>query len=574
MKILKMYLLIKRYEEMRLITFSRSAVSALLLTLFFNSSVNSQTSEEYLTVAKKTAHWISSLEIADPVSGGISWKFREGSIGGGGASYCSGAAGIGTFFLKLYKVTGESQYLTKAKKTGYYISSSQIASTITATEWFYGAAGAGIYFIDLYNETRDQTFLQNAKYYGEYLFENKQHYKEGYYWKYFTSNINKYTGIAHGNAGIGLFLVRLYELTGQSVYLNAAEKAFTWMTYYTVTYSDNSLGWKRLTTDNSAYHLWCGGSTGIIFFLKKMYEITGKSIYREYLENTANGLIRHAVNMDNGHAWHYSSSTSTSIKNGLPIIYCHGASSVSHALYEMYSVTQNTEYLYYARSGAKWVMNNKIKLKTDAYYWRHFYDYDRVDTGLFTGIASVGHGFLECYEFDKKQEYVEHAIYAANCLIEIAKHPTGDQICWQVLYRGHKDSEDWYYKPGWYSGAAGIGIFFLELYEVLNNQGTSVQPEEKISESYKMLSSYPNPFNSSCTILFNLHESCEITIKIFSVSGKKIRTLTENTAFSIGWNQITWNAFDDSNLPAASGVYIVSLISDEYSASQKIILLK
>lgn len=79
---------------------------------------------------------------------------------------------------------------------------------------------------------------------------------------------------------------------------------------------------------------------------------------------------------------------------------------------------------------------------------------------------------------------------------------------------------------------------------------------------------YPNPFNPSTTIEFELQKAGNIKINIYNIKGQKIRTLT-NDFFSTGKHQLTWNPI---NQP--SGIYFYQITTDHSAVTQKMILMK
>ena len=265
---------------------TKKVVFLILLFLAINqvflSNVFSQKGNVYLSAAKKTANWLSSLEYEESNCDGLSWPYSDVELDDRTQGLCNGAAGIGLFFMKLFKTTGDSIYLQKSIKAGNYIYNESKYVYMPGPDWFSGAAGGGDYFIKLYEITNENAHLEKAEFFAEWLIENKYVFGGGYYWKHSPDFPKTYTGIAHGAAGIGMFFLNLYEYTNNYVHLEHAEKAFDWMKYYSVNIDPNSIGWKRLTDDKIENNLWCGGSTGIIFFLEKLYKVTGKQIYKDW----------------------------------------------------------------------------------------------------------------------------------------------------------------------------------------------------------------------------------------------------------------------------------------------------
>ena len=109
-------------------------------------------------------------------------------------------------------------------------------------------------------------------------------------------------------------------------------------------------------------------------------------------------------------------------------------------------------------------------------------------------------------------------------------------------------------------------IFFL----YRNPEVISVVDETPLPQNFKLYQPYPNPFNPTITIRFNIPvESLRPTsLQIFNITGRLIEELV-NGELAVGEHEIVWNA---NNHP--SGVYFVRLESGEFVENQKVVLLK
>jgi hypothetical protein len=83
-----------------------------------------------------------------------------------------------------------------------------------------------------------------------------------------------------------------------------------------------------------------------------------------------------------------------------------------------------------------------------------------------------------------------------------------------------------------------------------------------------LLHNYPNPFNLSTTIDYNVTEAGLVTLKVFDPMGREIKTLV-NKRMAAGSYSIEWDA---SGL--FPGTYICKLINGKRSVVRKMILLK
>jgi len=82
------------------------------------------------------------------------------------------------------------------------------------------------------------------------------------------------------------------------------------------------------------------------------------------------------------------------------------------------------------------------------------------------------------------------------------------------------------------------------------------------------LAAHPNPFNPSCKLSFTLPRTGHVSLKVFDVSGREVATLID-AVHPGGLREFDWNA---DGLP--SGVYLARLEAGEFSATERVILLK
>jgi hypothetical protein len=98
--------------------------------------------------------------------------------------------------------------------------------------------------------------------------------------------------------------------------------------------------------------------------------------------------------------------------------------------------------------------------------------------------------------------------------------------------------------------------------------GTS-DPIVPVAGKFELRGNYPNPFNPTTSIIFNLPADYRVTLKVFNTLGQEVSTLADNALMNRGDHTI---AFDASRLP--SGVYFYALSAGPYSAARKMVLLK
>jgi len=84
---------------------------------------------------------------------------------------------------------------------------------------------------------------------------------------------------------------------------------------------------------------------------------------------------------------------------------------------------------------------------------------------------------------------------------------------------------------------------------------------------------YPNPFNPSTQIRFAIPEQSMVTISVYDMMGRKVRTLIQGN-ISAGYHTTVWNATNDKGLPVGAGMYIYTIRAGAYHQMKKMVLLK
>ena len=92
---------------------------------------------------------------------------------------------------------------------------------------------------------------------------------------------------------------------------------------------------------------------------------------------------------------------------------------------------------------------------------------------------------------------------------------------------------------------------FINLWDVSGATGLALDDEEEVPTAFRLHGNYPNPFNPSTRVVFDLPSAAEVTVHVFDVLGRSVM-VTGPVSVSGGWNRsLEVNA---SSLP--SGVYV------------------
>ena len=147
------------------------------------------------------------------------------------------------------------------------------------------------------------------------------------------------------------------------------------------------------------------------------------------------------------------------------------------------------------------------------------------------------------------------------------------------------DNEEYVPNPvreGW-GGADGefyaINYNFMNgptVHRIGDNAVTSVEDYYNPAkvDGFGLVSNFPNPFNPTTTIEFNLQESGLVKVEVYDILGSKVATLIDNQDLSAGQKRLVWNGKNDNGVQMVSGAYIYKITSGKFSVSKKMMLLK
>jgi hypothetical protein len=97
---------------------------------------------------------------------------------------------------------------------------------------------------------------------------------------------------------------------------------------------------------------------------------------------------------------------------------------------------------------------------------------------------------------------------------------------------------------------------------------TGVNISNELPYKFNLAQNFPNPFNPSTIIRYQVPEEQRIIIKIYDALGKEIETLTDEIKHP-GYYEVIWNGKNQ-----ASGIYFYRLISEGCTITKKMLLLR
>jgi hypothetical protein len=93
-----------------------------------------------------------------------------------------------------------------------------------------------------------------------------------------------------------------------------------------------------------------------------------------------------------------------------------------------------------------------------------------------------------------------------------------------------------------------------------------------VPNQFRLDQNFPNPFNPTTAIRYQLPQATEVSIDIFDVLGKRVISLKDGVFEQAGYHIIQWDGRNNRSKPVSSGLYFLRLRSKQYIKTLKMIL--
>ena len=123
------------------------------------------------------------------------------------------------------------------------------------------------------------------------------------------------------------------------------------------------------------------------------------------------------------------------------------------------------------------------------------------------------------------------------------------------------------------SGSALESSFSTGCWTVGSSEFCETLDNEHTVYTFGLSMNYPNPFNPTTTIGYDVAVAGEVSIVIYDMVGREIKTLVSNHA-NPGSYSVVWNAKNNQGLEVSAGVYIYKMIAGDFIKVNKMMLIK
>ena len=345
----------------------------------------------------------------------------------------------------LYVGGSKTNIMVDVNGDGYYTSINKAVNNTNSSDTIEVYSGIANSFLN-YTEGAADWLINEAIVVGD-----------GYKWPDSVGSSYYYTDLYYGSPGIVTLFSELYKTTAEEEYLQYGVGGAQWLIEKAL-YEDGGYKWPEregLSLYYTGLYLGAAG-TGDAFI--NLYETLSDTIYLEYATGAANWLLSVAV-FENQDECKWPSSQYAS-DYCTEIIY--GAAGIGLFLLRIYYLTNNPDYLNYARYAGNWLIN-QAKPVGSGYKWEVSNNCPYIYTGFSHGAAGIGYFLAELFEYTNDSQYLEYAKGAGQWLIDIAVFESGGCKWWP------KEGDTPSYATGWCHGPAGTCLLFMKLYQITSD---------------------------------------------------------------------------------------------------------
>jgi lantibiotic modifying enzyme len=164
------------------------------------------------------------------------------------------------------------------------------------TDIISGTAGTGLFLLYAAREWKDSSARELAAKAGERLIELGRPASGGLKWAMSASFGRLMPNFSHGTAGVAYFLASLYLETKHQPFLDAAIGGAKYLQAVASTEGDTCLVFHHEPGGERLFYLgWCHGPVGTARLFYRLYQATGDRVWMDWVQRCARGIMKSGI---------------------------------------------------------------------------------------------------------------------------------------------------------------------------------------------------------------------------------------------------------------------------------------
>ncbi len=429
-----------------------------------------QSDQTYLQACFQIANWLQSVKITNK-DGTCTWPNDPDRSKRSTLDLYHGDAGVVLFYLKLHQATRDKAHLAEAEQGARgLIAAIDKAPKKIQPGLFTGYSGYGWVLLNLWQETQNEIYRKSVLKCVKMLEQAKIKKTSGVHF-------NGVTDVISGSAGVGMFLVDVYNEFGEAGALQLAMEIGDGLIADAVEGADpkhrdgkaKGLRWKVSSTFAREYPNYSHGTAGNADFLVRLHQAVvkhskkqGKKIDDRFLKAATRGAeyLESVAKIENDTCLIFHDTD-----NGDKLYYlgwCHGPAGTGNFFWNLYQATDQKRYQKLTMQNAHAIVAAQLHKKRTAGFWNN--------TGQCCGSAGVAEFIFKMYRRTKEQRYLDECKRLSKDIIEratVVKLDDGKKGLKWIHAENRVDPKGLKAQTGYMQGAAGIGCWLLNMHAAI-----------------------------------------------------------------------------------------------------------
>ncbi len=414
---------------------------------------------KYLEQAIQTERFLAGTSEETP--SGTTW--RRTPEGKPTHSLYHGSAGVLLFYLELYNVTGEDNYLLIARNAGDdlvdYVARKAAAEDFITIGFYSGWPGYVFSLNELFNVCGDDKYRKAALIALARITAQASPQGTGIGWiePIPFSDITGIEGerevidLSVGAAGTGIIYLYAHRQGLAEEALSLAIKTADRL-IEVAEQTPDGLRWLMMVDMAFAFTApnFAHGGAGVAYFLADLYRETGNDTYLQAAISGARYVQSRTHAQAEGFLVCHTEEQLPASTFYLGV--CHGPAGTGRLMYLLNQITGDNSWWDWLTENFKGLESTGAPEQRSKGLWQNL--------GQCCGDAGIGDYALFLYETSRDEKYLDYAKRTAEHMVKHANHENG--LAWaQAEHRNRPEFTE--IQTGYMQGAAGIGSFLLHL---------------------------------------------------------------------------------------------------------------